>query len=1207
MKRFAPVLAALALILPGLASDASARACVSAPLCGTVACDFDAGASWTMCNNTFPQPVDSWTVLAGHTVVLDATLATRAGTINGTFRTTSGTGSPPASGAAGIPFGTVGAAPVSLTLLSAGGAELMIGPAGRFQMRAGDALICDSAASPCEYLITSGGVLDLQGSVEETLVTGLLDAEADVPTCGTGAGRKWTFSVWSGASAAAPGGRVRFLSGKARNREFEIVGVAGSEITICTLLDDTISVSLYGGQRLTPHAPVGALGTRHAVPTVADATSPFYAVPEAGDEVAIVRDVTLKQIGGVNGFRIGHATAAGVSVAPVLRAVHLDGIGVGGQNSVAITAESAGLSFGTIEYVNLHDYIGLDQFSLAGWRDSVLRYITGHDARPGAGDAAGVVAPVPARIENLATGNYPVDGVDILDSTFYRTRGNAINLNVSNSVIHSTGNVVRGNLVFEGCATDAGECGGIEVNACQSCEVSYNVVYDICRLDGTDGALMRLGGGSAGVSRGAVAHHNWLVNGCGEGLIANYGVPDAGRDVTFTANYISHVRQHGGNGGRWYGDIVRNWGLDGADMRDGLHNPQAVTGAWLLGNDPAIGAGAGCANGCARNGIFFDSHGVDVPGDTVDVQDVWISGLDSTAGNGVRVDNDTDFDLLLDHVSCHNFGATVNACIFLKVDNPVQVLATDLTAESLGGGLAARCSPAAVDTIGNLLYSRSADPGQNVNVATGYCEGTGDWTGLGTVGHRDPAAGDANFLPNAAGLTLGDDGGPIGFRAFRSPGPAINEVWGGVLPFEALQPVDVSNLPNDDADADGVIDLHDNCPGTWNPSQRESDCFPGQCTDRLCSGGTCTPVPKPDGTPCGDVCSGGTASCQAGVCAGATATNCDDANPCTVDACDPETGCTHVTGVCDDGYACTLDLCNASTGACVHQGSAAPSQEICNGWDDDCDGTVDGGLGGALSCGLGACRRSVDACVAGVPGVCIPGDPSPESCNGADDDCDGLVDNDADSDSDGLPNCFDPDDDNDTAADSDDCAPQLKSVSDVPGVVTDTIRADATAGRYAWNLLPQSYVYNVYRGPAGPGMGTPPPPTVCLVPDNPSGSFLDGETPPAGTMFYYWVNATNRCGEGSSGTASDGLHRPLTFACSSPLVDTDGDGVLDLDDICPLAADTGQADRDGDRRGDACDNCTTVPNPDQADHDGNGVGDACDPNGGAPAGARRTR
>jgi hypothetical protein len=75
--------------------------------------------------------------------------------------------------------------------------------------------------------------------------------------------------------------------------------------------------------------------------------------------------------------------------------------------------------------------------------------------------------------------------------------------------------------------------------------------------------------------------------------------------------------------------------------------------------------------------------------------------------------------------------------------------------------------------------------------------------------------------------------------------------------------------------------------------------------------------------------------------------------------------------------------------------------------------------------------------------------------------------------------------------------------------------------------------------------------------------------------------------------------------------DSDGDGVPDSTDNCPVDFNPDQADRDGDGIGDACDstpngdvdgdsvddaidNCPQVYNPDQADTDGDGVGDACD-------------
>ena len=58
--------------------------------------------------------------------------------------------------------------------------------------------------------------------------------------------------------------------------------------------------------------------------------------------------------------------------------------------------------------------------------------------------------------------------------------------------------------------------------------------------------------------------------------------------------------------------------------------------------------------------------------------------------------------------------------------------------------------------------------------------------------------------------------------------------------------------------------------------------------------------------------------------------------------------------------------------------------------------------------------------------------------------------------------------------------------------------------------------------------------------------------------------------------------------------DTDGDGVADHLDVCPLVADAGQANADFDAYGDACDNCPTIPNLLQGDVDADGVGDNCD-------------
>ncbi len=71
--------------------------------------------------------------------------------------------------------------------------------------------------------------------------------------------------------------------------------------------------------------------------------------------------------------------------------------------------------------------------------------------------------------------------------------------------------------------------------------------------------------------------------------------------------------------------------------------------------------------------------------------------------------------------------------------------------------------------------------------------------------------------------------------------------------------------------------------------------------------------------------------------------------------------------------------------------------------------------------------------------------------------------------------------------------------------------------------------------------------------------------------------------------------------------DDDNDGILDVDDNCPLIGNANQLDTDGDMMGDACDtdddndgildaddNCPLTANADQADADDDGIGDVCD-------------
>jgi hypothetical protein len=68
--------------------------------------------------------------------------------------------------------------------------------------------------------------------------------------------------------------------------------------------------------------------------------------------------------------------------------------------------------------------------------------------------------------------------------------------------------------------------------------------------------------------------------------------------------------------------------------------------------------------------------------------------------------------------------------------------------------------------------------------------------------------------------------------------------------------------------------------------------------------------------------------------------------------------------------------------------------ETCNGMDDDCDGMTDEGVVQACGSSIGTCRMGTQACSAGSFGMCTGGvTPIAEICgNGLDDDCNELVD-----------------------------------------------------------------------------------------------------------------------------------------------------------------------------------------------------------------------
>jgi hypothetical protein len=869
--------AALLLLLPSLAWGQ----CRSASSCASGTCLFSTADSWTSgpaCVAPPDTPTESWIVMAGHQMLVDAVSQTTGpGTVLGRLSFDTNDGDERGYH--------------NLVITAGAGDDLVCGPAGTIILRASDRLRFDTRTGPATIAHSQGCLMDFRGSALATTIAEVEATDDDDSPCGnaTPVGREWTITPDSGIEAAKVGRRVIFTSGPLVSRQFEIVAVGPLSLTLCSHLADSRSL----GERLTPRIPGGTPpgpGTagHHATPAITagnDAcTGP--GIPHAccldlrlgtcedgpdpapGDTLTIVEDGTIDQAAGTNGWLFidrGDGTTlcngnacSGSDPFPMVQYMNLSGFGGGGNNTgvcaASFSVRSADQFVPDFIGNNLHGFKSDYGIILRGIKNNLIAWNAFHDSDqpPGLSDNYCQLGVHQMKLSENGVLDTPAANVTIRNNVAWGTKQCAIQINDFEngseppSQFQAHDIRVDENLVFGGCAVGAGRtCDAIHLHSCRNCEVRRNVCYDMHSPDHSTGSCIRVGGSAD--NDGSDVSFNWLVNGSGTGircdddLIPPNNVANC-LHVGMTGNYISHFRNRGGRGGRWFGDVVKNYGLDNPSGGTGIDNPIRAYGTYI-GLDEEVAAAPVCTasrDRCGRVGIawfrgFGDYGQFDIIASDLifgkaseNATGLPRSAMDNNRFNGEAV---ADFNGTISHVTQDN-RATGNFGFARTFDfsslgpaNPVTWTLSDVLAAYKRDDRLIDCTTAAnvTEKIGNAYSLLTPNPVEGGGAVVGPCSSIGTVTRPSLFSWEDRSQLDYGLNPSSPEYSSGSNGTAMGARAFLFRPELISSAWAGSLPFGRWPLPFSTKTSNIDADDDGVMDFLDNCAGTFNPSQFDAD------------------------------------------------------------------------------------------------------------------------------------------------------------------------------------------------------------------------------------------------------------------------------------------------------------------------------------------------------------------------------------------------